>query len=65
MFPPLAQPKYFEHNCTFVNDILYPNAMFGQGGEGCQKAPKMKNGLRSIICNSPGLWKYTVYVCST
>ena len=28
--PPLAQPKYYEHNCNFVNDIIYPNAMFGQ-----------------------------------
>ena len=32
--PPLAQSKYFDHNCIFVNDILYQNAMFGQGGEG-------------------------------
>ena len=59
MFPPLAQSKYFEHNCIFVNDILYENVMFGQGGEGCQKAQKPINGLSSIIRNIPRLWKYT------
>ena len=35
--PPLAQSKYFEHNCTFVNDTLYQNAMFGQGGKDVKK----------------------------
>ena len=63
--PPLAQSKYFEYNCIFVIDILYQNAMFGQGGEGCQKATKPINGLSTIICKVPRLWKYTVYVCST
>ena len=48
-----------------VIDILYQNAMFGQGGEGCQKATKPINGLSTIICNVPRLWKYTVDVCST
>ena len=43
--PPLAQSKYLEHNCIFVNYILYQNVMFGQGGEGCQKARKPINGL--------------------
>ena len=67
MPPPLAQSKYFEHNCIFVKDILYQNVMFVQGGEGCQKAPKPMKGLSSIICNVSSLWKYTVYVhvCST
>ena len=40
MFPPLAQSKYFEHNCIFVKDILYQNVMFGQGGGGLSKSPK-------------------------
>ena len=35
--PPLDLPKYFEHNCIFVNDILYQNAMFGQGGKAVKK----------------------------
>ena len=39
--------------------------MFGQGGEGCQKAQKPINGFNSIIYNVPRLRKYTVYVCST
>ena len=41
--------------------------MFAQVGGGgvFQKAPKLINGLRSIIGNSPRLWKCTVYVCST
>ena len=34
MPPHLAQPKYFEHNRIFVNDMLYQSAMFGQGGGG-------------------------------
>ena len=41
--PPLAQSKYFEHNCIFVNEILYQNAMFGQeggGGGGLSNCPK-------------------------
>ena len=35
--PSLAQTKYFEHNCIFVNDILYQNVMFGQGGKAIKK----------------------------
>ena len=37
MFPPIAQSKYFEYNCIFVIDMLYQNAMFGQGGEAVKK----------------------------
>ena len=41
MPPPLAQSRYFEHNCIFVKDILYQNAMFWQGGGGgLSKSPK-------------------------
>ena len=36
---PLAQPKYFEHKCIFVNGISYQNAMFGHSG-GLPKSPK-------------------------
>ena len=36
--PHLAQSKHFEHNCFFVNDILYQNVLFvvfcARGGGG-------------------------------
>ena len=40
MFPPLAQSKYFEHNCIFVKGRLCQNVMFGQGGGRLSKSPK-------------------------
>ena len=41
--PPLPNQSIFEHNCNFVNDILYPNAMFGQGGGGGKAVKKLQN----------------------
>ena len=46
---PLVQLKYFEHNCIFVNVILYQHVMLGKRGKGCQKVSKPINGLSSII----------------
>ena len=37
---PLAQSKYFEHNCIFVNDISYQKLMFGQVWGRLSKSPK-------------------------
>ena len=37
----MSPPPLPKHSCIFVNDILYQNVMFGQGGgEGCQKKKK-------------------------
>ena len=46
--PHLDQSKHFEHNCIFVNDILYQNVLFvvflckGGGGLG-EAVKKLKN----------------------
>ena len=53
--PHLAQPKHFEHNCIFVNYILYQNVLFVvffvQGGGGVGEAVKKLEKARKKLEN--------------